>query len=271
MASPLEQLPPEILEQIVTPVHRRAREISRTLRAATQRRLEQLCRSPIYPNEFYYNLLEAEPVSLIFFPKLDDVLTSITQQDISTINIDTYYPQTGNSFGHRCKYSTVKVFRDSEHVGLEANFRLIYPRPSETDDINDEWVVTRELDVLTQWRILVLRAGCPDVETMTRNYLVAKVEQMRQFVIDISSEWFAQDDDRIKSDAVFLVLYFYIYLFLNAQLLNVWPLRPDRHHEYLLWMFDRTNFGQDELEFLWTDIDIFYPRVIRAIQRLETM
>jgi hypothetical protein len=265
--SSLESFPPEILEQIVTPVHQHVRPVSRTFRAATQRRLEQLCRSPINPTEFYRNFLQEHPLNFILFPKLDDVLRDITKLNFVTLNINTYYPQT--EVNHTSVTSKVAVVRNDEYVGIRANFRLTHPEAIRFSNIDTGWVRTRELDLLTQWRILVLREGCPDVETIARNYLIAKLEQMRQFVDEVSSEWFAQENDRSKSDAILLVLYFHVYVFFNAQMLNVWPLSHDR--ESISWAFDLAGYNGQELNYLWTDINIFYSRVIRAIQRLETM
>ena len=66
MMSPLESLPPEVLEQIVAPEYRRARRVSRTLRAASQRELEQHCFDPFSTQELK-RYLRRGPMSLAMF------------------------------------------------------------------------------------------------------------------------------------------------------------------------------------------------------------
>jgi hypothetical protein len=284
MTSQLEQLPPEVLEQIGTQVPRSARGVSRTLRAATQRRFEQLCHDPISKRELagYFRI---GPMSLALFPKLPELIrqlerTSINVNYLQQCNI--YHlvnpPFTTNTREPNLIYTNtfIEVARFPESVSTIVQImghlesRLIKElRPAELV----EQAQNLELDLLTQWRILTARAGCPEMDRMTRSYLQAGLDQMRHYFLEIVDEWLARDDDVSKQNAFYLLVYFQTYLYINASLLNIWPLQWD-WDSYTTSGIDidilsDPEENQDTHDFFLQAINNLYSKIVRAIQRLE--
>lgn len=278
MTSSLEQLPPEMLEQIVTPVHRSARRVSRTLRAATQRRLEQLCQQPISIVEItqYFGL---EPMAVAMFPAIERIIQTVAkfheaeelQPDLQ-IEINTFYYRNR---GYENYYIYISRFED--FTGTSDSIQLIEDNPESEgilktlDPVEMPDFSTRlTLDLLSQWRILTARAGCTEIKTITRNYLIAGLTQLRQLIDEVSQEWLALDNDEAVLDAFYVLMYFQVYLFVNAEILNVWPLN---RRESLTWHLEIENvFNPNELEQrnrLLHSINDLYGRVIQAIQDLR--
>jgi hypothetical protein len=275
----LESLPLEILEQIASYAPRSARGVSRTMREVAQREFERrYCREPISTLELR-TYLQAGPMSLALFPTLSTVIYQLETRSPATCNIyHLVNPVSEMIVGEpNLSYQNtfIKVNYDPNHVATQAQILSSYDqqlirtlKPSQLLT----YAQNADLDLLTQWRILIARAGCPDLENLARNYLMAELDQRRQQFFGRINDWMAQDDDRARLDAFYLLIYFQTYLYINATLLNVWPLQWD-WESYTLQGIDIDEVAdpaerENAYDFIRRAIDNLYAKTIRGIQRL---
>lgn len=254
----LETLPAEILQQIVAmepAVARSARQVSRTMLAATQR-----CRLPISRDERLAYLNRGPQFFAVFNSWKDvDRIFDTYQFDSVTFNLYSYANRAANRWSNNLEqkrtntnfyYYSYQIILD---VGGESN--PDYADVPDQIEINDgteestnerllEFIVNHMLnfdkdlfDLLMNWRILVARLGC--IGSRSTNYATGVVDYAREtlhhqldsnwdYLNRRSNELITSIDPLARFRAVGLWLYWRTYLYVNALILNVWPL-PDRN------------------------------------------
>jgi hypothetical protein len=256
----LESLPIEILEQIASYAPRSARGVSRTMREVAQREFEQLCREPISQSELerYFN---QGPPHVGFIARLNDIEDFITDLLHGTIHhTDTYIFKiyrwinyanipTDEPAPYEPLYITlwfqienadedsVIITEAVSHVNElpEANEAMVTPDDIIEAAVDPDGEITLDLDFLTQWRILSRRFGCRAINTSTNDAGLQAKEYAREVlhqqltdrvdsILARLHELEGKSDHDSRYLTVGLYQYLKVYLFINAMLLNVWPL-----------------------------------------------
>jgi hypothetical protein len=249
----LESLPAEILEAIVTPVHRETRGVSRTLRAATEREFQQLCRRPIFDHELR-TYLDLGPQQIALLPRLAEVerviVETFQQRRDTTVRFNLYHC-VNNQLGTKGEDNDIICFYRPYFVALDLHPRQLtvgttdsWGHVSESPDINDAFDTandivgqshTHELDLVTQWRILTQRLGCRATTSTTSNDTAAAREFAREYlhhqltdrfnlIITRVNELLGHRQPATHFLALGLWRYWELYIFVNATLFGVWPI-----------------------------------------------
>lgn len=252
----LESLPPEILETIVSRepgIVRRSRQVNRTLRAATEREFQKLCREPISDFELHDYLLNG-PQQIALLPRLEDVERVITesfQQRRDTTIRFNIYQCINNQIGTKGEDSEIACFYQPYFVALDLSThdRSVgttdgWGHVSESPMIQESTVIpdriiershSQELDLLTQWRILKRRFGCRTSNSVTTNDADAAKEFAREYLHQKLTDRFNHILSHVttllrnrQANTHFLALglwrYWELYIFVNATLLGFWPI-----------------------------------------------
>lgn len=203
MTSRLEQLPPEILEQIITLVPRSARGVSRTLRVATEREFQQLCHRPISQSELELYLDQApQQIALLHRRHVIERVIESEAHAQSQVPIsyrfEVYhwvnYPlgHPGNQLAYYQPYfialeldrrnNVVRVTDAAPPMNEEEPPPLVTVERIMTEAGNHNHYIYMELDLLSQWRILRERFGCRMPESTTDDPELATKEFARDYL-----------------------------------------------------------------------------------------